>query len=706
VWQVTGTAYWTFKYYLFEVEVFTPSTQRIEKNLVTDPYSVSLSKNSQRSQIVNLDDCTLKPPGWDELPKPFLTGPNDIVVYELHLRDFSIFDETVPEVYRGTFMAFTQTESNGMRHLRHMAEAGLTHIQLLPVFDFATINEDRAERREPDRELLAQYGPNSEEQQALIALSREYDGYNWGYDPYHPAVPEGSYATDPDGSARILEFRAMVQSLNKIGLRVVMDVAYNHTHASGQNEKSVLDKIVPGYYHRLDLNGKVETSTCCSNTATEHAMMEKLMIDTLLIWARDYKVDGFRFDLMGHHMVANMTKVRDTLHSLTMVNDGVDGSSIYIYGEGWDFGEVVNNARGVNATQLNLGGTGIGTFNDRMRDAVRGDKPFTDQQEQGFITGLYYDPNEVVRLSEAEQLNMLLWYADLIRLGLAGNLSDYVFVNQWGEQVTGASVDYLGYPAGYTENPQEHIVYVSAHDNETLFDSIQYKVPSSTGVSNRVRIQNLGLSLVALAQGIPFFHAGSDMLRSKSLDRNSHNSGDWFNRLDFTYNSNNWGVGLPPAESNADNYSIMRPLLGLTGIRPAREEILKTVRHFREILRLRKSSPLFRLKTAAEVRQRVRFHNVGPDQTPGLIVMSLDDSISQAIDPNFDRLVVLFNACNEVQTFAMPELTGIFLTLHPIQVESHDPIVREANYNRNSGEFAVPARTTAVFVQPVVGSNN
>jgi pullulanase/glycogen debranching enzyme len=170
VWQVTGTAYWTFKYYLFEVEVFTPSTQRIEKNLVTDPYSVSLSKNSQRSQIVNLDDCTLKPPGWDELPKPFLTGPNDIVVYELHLRDFSIFDETVPEVYRGTFMAFTQTESNGMRHLRHMAEAGLTHIQLLPVFDFATINEDRAERREPDRELLAQYGPNSEEQQALIAL--------------------------------------------------------------------------------------------------------------------------------------------------------------------------------------------------------------------------------------------------------------------------------------------------------------------------------------------------------------------------------------------------------------------------------------------------------------------------------------------------------------------------------------------------------
>jgi pullulanase/glycogen debranching enzyme/tetratricopeptide (TPR) repeat protein len=425
VWQVRGTTDWTLKYYLYEVEVFVLSTGRVEKNLVTDPYSISLSMNSQRSQIVNLDSPRLKPAGWDELQKPCLAGPDDIVIYELHLRDFSIFDETVLEPYRGTFMAFTQTKSNGMCHLRHLAEAGLTHVHLLPVFDIATINEDKAERVEPDHRILAQYGPDSTEQQALIALTRERDGYDWGYNPYHYAVPEGSYSTDPDSPARILEFRSMVQALNKAGLRVIMDVVYNHTYASGQDEKSVLDRIVPGYYYRLNQNGEVETSTCCPNTATEHAMMEKLMIDTLLIWATAYKVDGFRFDLMGHHMKDNVTKVRDTLHGLTIVDDGVDGSSVYIYGEGWDFGEVADNARGVNATQLNLFGTGIGTFNDRMRDAVRGDRSFTGQQEQGFITGLYYDPNEVVPLSKAEQLAQLLWYADLIRLGLAGNLSDY-----------------------------------------------------------------------------------------------------------------------------------------------------------------------------------------------------------------------------------------------------------------------------------------
>lgn len=700
VWEVRGIPDWTLKYYLYEVEVFARSTGRIERNLVTDPYSISLSTNSQRSQIVNLDDPSLKPAGWDELQKSFLVGLEDIIIYELHLRDFSIFDETVPEPYRGTFMAFTKTKSNGMCHLRHLAEASLTHVHLLPVFDIATINEDKVDRLAPDHRILARYGPDSAKQQALIALTRDCDGYNWGYDPYHYAVPEGSYSTDPDGPARILEFRSMVQALNKAGLRVIMDVVYNHTYASDQDEKSVLDKIVPGYYHRLNQNGEVETSTCCPNTATEHAMMEKLMIDTLLIWATAYKVDGFRFDLMGHHMVDNMIKVRDTLHGLTIADDGVDGSSIYIYGEGWDFGEVADNARGVNATQLNLYGTRIGTFNDRMRDAVRGDRPFIGRQEQGFITGLYYDPNEVTPLSKAEQLAQLLWYADLIRLGLAGNLSDYAFVDRRGETVTGASVDYGGYPAGYTQAPQEQIVYVSAHDNETLFDSIQYKIPLSASVSDRVRIQNMGLSLVALAQGIPFFHAGSDMLRSKSLDRDSHKSGDWFNRLDFTYSCNNWGVGLPPAESNADDYPLIRPLLRLTDIRPGRENILKTVAHFREMLRIRKSSPLFRLKTAAEVHRRLHFHNTGPNQIPGLIVMSLDDTAEQTLDPNYDRVVVLFNASNKAHSFTIPQLVGTFLTLHPVQAESHDPVVREATYSCGTGTFTVPARTTSVFVQP------
>jgi pullulanase/glycogen debranching enzyme len=277
---------------------------------------------------------------------------------------------------------------------------------------------------------------------------------------------------------------------------------------------------------------------------------------------------------------------------------------------------------------------------------------------------------------------------------------DYTFVDRRGEAVTGASIDYGGHPAGYTKTPQEQIAYVSAHDNETLFDSIQYKVPLSTSMSDRVRIQNMGLSLVALTQGVPFFDAGSDMLRSKSLDRDSYNSGDWFNRLDFTYSCNNWGVGLPPAESNAGNYSLMRPLLGLTDIKPEREDILKTAAHFREMLRIRKSSPLFHLKTAADVHKRLRFHNTGPNQVPGLIVMSLDDTVGQTLDPNYHRVVVLFNASNKAHSFTIPKLVGTFLTLHPVQAESHDPVVREAAYSCSTGTFAIPARTTAVFVQP------
>ncbi|MBN1963607.1 MAG: pullulanase-type alpha-1,6-glucosidase, partial [Anaerolineae bacterium] len=508
VWSVTGTPDWTYKFYLYEVEVYVPSTGQVKHNLVTDPYSLSLSTNSARSQIVDLlNDATLMPPGWNEMVKPALAAPEDIVLYELHLRDFSANDPTVPEGYRGTFMAFTVPDSNGMKHLANLAAAGLTHVHLLPVFDIATINENRAERTEPDAEVLASLPPDSTEQQAIIEPIRDQDAFNWGYDPYHYTVPEGSYASNPNGATRILEFRRMVQGLGDAGLRVVMDVVYNHTNASGQSERSVLDRIVPGYYYRLNGSGLVETSTCCPNTATEHAMMEKLMIDSVVMWARAYKVDGFRFDLMGHHMVDNMAHVRAALDALTLEEDGVDGKSIYVYGEGWNFGEVANNARGPNATQLNVGGLGIGTFNDRIRDAARGGSPFGDWQFQGFVNGLYTDHNGITGGTDEERLARLLHYADQIRVGLAGNLRDFTFENATGDSVTGAEIDYNGSPTGYTLDPQEHIIYVSAHDNETLFDKIQYAAPAGATVPDRVRMQNMGISLVALSQGVPFYHA-------------------------------------------------------------------------------------------------------------------------------------------------------------------------------------------------------
>ncbi len=395
----------------------------------------------------------------------------------------------MPAGERGTYLAFTHDDTDGMRHLRRLADAGLNTVHLLPAFDIATIEERRSAQQVPACDLAAM-APDSAEQQECVDAVRGKDGFNWGYDPLHYTAPEGSYATDPEGTRRTVEFRRMVQGLNGAGLQVVMDVVYNHTAASGQAATSVLDRVVPGYYQRLDAKGAVESSTCCSNTATEHRMMEKLMIDSVLTWARDYKVNGFRFDLMGHHSLENMQRLRAALDRLTVRRDGVDGRSIYLYGEGWNFGEVADDALFVQATQRNLAGTGIGSFSDRLRDAVRGGGPFDeDPRVQGFGSGLFTDPNGAeVNGTPAEQRADLLHLQDLVKLGLAGNLRDFSFRTSTGETVLGKDVDYNGQPAGYAADPGETVTYVDAHDNETLFDSLALKLPQGTSMADRVRM--------------------------------------------------------------------------------------------------------------------------------------------------------------------------------------------------------------------------
>jgi pullulanase-type alpha-1,6-glucosidase len=680
------------------VEVYLPATGRVEKNLVTDPYAVSLSTNSRRSQVVNLGEPRLKPAGWDGLSKPALEALEDAVIYELHVRDFSIGDESVPPALRGKFLAFTQPESHGMRHLRALAEAGLTHIHLLPAFDFVSVDDIPARRQEPDWAALRALPPDSEAQQAAVAAIQDRDGFNWGYDPWHYGAPEGSYATEPDGPARILEFRSMVQALNRAGLRVVMDVVYNHT------AWPVLDRVAPGYYYRLNADGQVESSTCggCCNTATEHAMMEKLMLDTLHRWATAYKVDGFRFDLMGHHLRDHLAQVRGMLDGLTLEREGVDGQKILVYGEGWDFGEVAQNGRGVNACQRNLGGLGIGSFNDRLRDGARGGRPFSGLQDQGFVTGLFQAPNGVPPSDEQSPATdpraWLLHYADWIRIGLAGNLRDYALTDSEGRRVTGAELDYYGSPAGYAVSPRECVNYISAHDNETLFDALQLKLPRAMPRADRLRLYRLGLSLVLLGQGIPFFHAGDDLLRSKSLDRNSYNSGDWFNRLDFTYHTNNWGVGLPPAGDNAEHWPVMQPLLADPALKPSRDDILATAAHFREMLRVRKSSRLFRLRTAGEVEAALTFQNTGPEQIPGLIALTLSGEQLVHLASPWERIAVIFNATPAEQAGADPAWAGGNWALHPTLADSADPVVRSARFAPGEGGFSVPAYTTAVFV--------
>jgi pullulanase-type alpha-1,6-glucosidase len=693
-WSLAGDSSWLNRFYLYEVEVYVPLTGRIEKNLVTDPYSISLSTNSRFSQFVDLRSQALMPPGWDQLRKPALDAPEDIVLYELHVRDFSAYDSGVPAAWRGTFKAFCAPDSNGLKHLKRLAEAGLTHIHLLPTFDIATINEDKSSWPVVDDATLLALPPDSDQQQALIGQIAEQDGFNWGYDPYHYTTPEGSYSTDPHGSQRVLEFRQMVQALSQAGLRVIMDVVYNHTNASGMEERSVLDKVVPGYYHRLDMDGNVEQSTCCSNTASEHAMMRKLMIDSMVTWACEYKVDGFRFDLMGHHMLADMKAVRDRLAALTLEKDGVDGKSMYIYGEGWNFGEVAYNARGVNATQQNIAGTGIGAFNDRLRDAVRGGSAFGNFFEQGYVTGLYFRPNQAEWRDAEQQRVHLNEISDWIRVTLAGNLLDYELVRANGDKVPARWISYGGGSAPFALDPQENVIYVAAHDNETLWDILQVKLPVELELAEKVRLNNLALSLVAFSQGVPFFHAGDDMLRSKSLDRNSYNSGDWFNRLDWTYETNNWGVGLP-AEGR-DRWDVFRPLLGNPALKPGKAEISFSAAVFRELLRIRKSSPLFRLRTAAAVQRSVSFLNSGYQQIPGLIVMNLVDVDN--LDPLYQAIVVLFNASPEVVNFSDASFVNLKLELHPVLAGSVDDIIRRADFDTSKGEFCIPGRSTAVFV--------
>jgi pullulanase-type alpha-1,6-glucosidase len=712
VWSIAGAPSWNERFFLYEVEVFVRSTGHIEHNLVTDPYSVSLSRNSRRSQIVDLASQDWMPPGWRYLQKPSLRAPEDIVLYELHVRDFSASDPSVPENLRGTFRAFT-LDSHGTRHLRALARAGLTHVHLLPAFDIATIEEDKSLWKNPGD--LSGLPPDSDQQQAAVLAVAGEDPYNWGYDPWHYTAPEGAYATRPDGAQRVLEFREMVQGLNHLGLRVVMDVVYNHTTASGQNAKSVLDRVVPGYYHRLDAEGEVEHSTCCENTASEHNMMEKLLVDSVLTWTRHYKVDGFRFDLMGHHMKRNMLALRRALDALTPERDGVAGAKVYLYGEGWNFGEVADGARGENAIQRNMAGTGIGTFNDRLRDGARGGGPFGGLQEQGFLTGLFVDPNATDQGSSTEQRDRLLQEMDWIRVGLTGNLADFSFVDRFGHTVRGRDVDYNGQPAGYTADPQEVINYIEAHDNETLFDAIQLKAPVAATLDARVRMQNLGMSLLLFGQGVPFLHAGVELLRSKSLDRNSYNSGDWFNRLDYSARGDNWGVGLPPAPDNQAYWPVMRPFLANPALRPSGEDVRGARTHLVEALAIRESSKLFRLRTAEQVEERLRFYNTGPDQVPGLIVFGLsdehenggnrrDDDLESDHDGGghptqpFTHVVVLLNADPRAQTLVVPELAGLRLRLHPVQTGSADPVVRTSRFERASGTFTVPGRTAAVFV--------
>ncbi|KQV49339.1 alpha-1,6-glucosidase [Pelomonas sp. Root1217] len=704
--------------YRYLVDVVSPTHGRV-RNLVTDPYSVALTADSQRSVIADLTSPSLKPKGWDAVPRPNrVKSATDQVIYELHVRDFSVSDTTVRPEWRGKYLAFTESHTDGMKHLQALTKAGLTDVHLLPVFDLASVPE-----RGCKTPTVPEAAADSEAQQAAVMAVAADDCFNWGYDPWHFNVPEGSYATDPHEPAtgrsrggstpsgggdahlaspggamrRVVEFRQMVMALHKAGLRVGMDMVYNHMSAAGQAQKSVLDRLVPGYYHRLNAKGEIERSTCCDNTATEHRMMAKLMIDSAALWVREYKIDSMRFDLMGHQPHEAMERLQKRVNAEA-------GRPVQLLGEGWNFGEVAHGARFVQASQLSLNGSGIGTFSDRGRDAARGGSAGEGGDDsvrrQGWLNGLVYAPNALAASNPAKP-EELQTAADMIRVGLAGSLRGFELTTWRGEKKRLDAIPYGDQPAGFASQPSEVVNYVENHDNQTLFDINTLKLPRDTSREDRARVQMLGAALVAFSQGIAYFHAGQDILRSKSMDRNSYDSGDWFNRLDWRYQSNHFGTGLPPKQDNfgkdGRDWELARERLADASITPTSAEIAWARDVFRDLLKIRASTPLLRLPSAAEIRKRVSFPGSGAGQNPVLVATRIDGR--GLAGARFKAMLTLINVSPEAQRLTLAEEAGAAWRLHPVQRGAHaadQRVAREAKAVH--GVFEVPARSAAVFV--------
>lgn len=436
-----------------------------ETHEVVDPYAKAVGVNGERGMVVDLKRTN--PEGWDNLQKPEYVHFVDAVIYELHVRDLSMH-ETSGIRHKGKYLGLTEAGTRGPEGvttgLDHLVELGVTHVQLLPVFDFHTVDE--ADQRTPQ--------------------------YNWGYDPQNYNVPEGSYATDPfDGAVRIREFKEMVKALKENGLRVVMDVVYNHTFLSADSH---LNRLVPGYYYRYDGAGLFSNGSGCGNElASERSMVRKLIVDSVVYWATEYKIDGFRFDLMGLHDIETMRAVRRAL-------DEVD-PTILIYGEGWTGGlsPLPDHEKAVKVHVGQL--PGIAVFNDDFRDGIKG--AVFEAAQPGFVNG-----------ASARE--------ETVKAGIVAATNHPHVHFGW--------VAYTKHP--WAKEPGQSINYAESHDNLTLWDKLA-ATSADLPEEERIKMQKMSLAVLLTSQGIPFLQAGMDFLRTKFGDDNSYQSPDPINAIDW-----------------------------------------------------------------------------------------------------------------------------------------------------------------------------
>ncbi|HEY8930505.1 MAG TPA: type I pullulanase [Mucilaginibacter sp.] len=460
VWRLCITGDHKNKYYTFQVKVDGKWLRESP-----DIYARAVGINGARGMIVDLPSTN--PEGWNKDKRPALKNFNDIVLYETHVRDISIGPNSGIQ-HKGKFLGLaelnTKNPDGQLTGLSHIKELGVTHVHLLPSFDFNSIDE-----REPDAK------------------------YNWGYDPLNYNVPEGSYATDAkDGNVRIKEFKTMVQAMHKAGLRVILDVVYNHT---SDIKNSNFSQFAPGYFYRQNPDGSYSNATACGNeVASERPMVRKFMIESVVYWAKEYHLDGFRFDLMGVHDIETMNQISAALHKID--------PTIFIYGEGWTAGNspLPEEQRAVKKNTAKL--DQIAVFSDDIRDGIHGG--WSDVKEKGFVSGA------------ADK-------AESVKFGIVASTQH--------PQIDYSKVNYSKTP--WAAEPFQTITYASCHDDNTLFDRLKISNPN-TSEEDLIKMDKLANAIVLTSQGVPFLHSGAEMLRTKKGVANSYNSPDSINQIDWS----------------------------------------------------------------------------------------------------------------------------------------------------------------------------
>ena len=454
-WEATVKGDLKGKFYTFD----------IGKGETPGVFAKAVGVNGMRGAIVDMAETN--PQGWENDQRPVIQSPADLVIYEMHWRDFSI-DASSGLKNKGKFLALTEPKA-----IEHLKSLGVNAVHILPSFDYASVDETKLDTPQ----------------------------YNWGYDPKNYNVPEGSYSTDPyNPVTRIKEFKQMVQALHKAGIRVILDVVYNHTF---NIDHSNFQLTYPDMYYRKTADGKYSDGSGCGNeTASEKPLMREFMLESVKYWIDEYHIDGFRFDLMGVHDIETMQQIRAEINKID--------PSIYIYGEGWSAGScaypVDKLAMKANTQQLN----GIAAFSDDMRDALRG--PFSDDHKGALLAGI---PGE----------------EESLKFGIVGGIAH--------PQVDMTKVNYDKKP--WTNNPTEQISYVSCHDDMCLVDRLKASIPSLTDknipekerTAELIRIDQLAQTAVFTSQGVPFILSGEEMLRDKKGVHNSYNSSDSINHLDW-----------------------------------------------------------------------------------------------------------------------------------------------------------------------------